>query len=496
MYALHLAAECAPLAQAGGLADVVAALPAALRAEGIRASVALPLYGGPGGAMARQAGALDRVWTGDVGGFDATVWHAVDLDTPTFLVETPAFAAEGVYLDAVGEALPDARFVSFQRTVLAWLRAAPHDRPSVLHLHDHHAALVPALLTGDPANDVLSDLPTVLTVHSADHQGALLTNELVEAGIDPDLVAAMRSSADSDGVLNALRIGVSTADAVVVPSPTYAAELRGDGVAPRGLGRVFRTAREQTVGVLHGVDRAVWNPACDPHLPAPFTPDDLRGKRLAKDAVCRELGLDPGRPLLAFIGRLMPENGVEILFEAVERLLGRTEAGIAILGLGPPEQEARLRGLGALVRAQDAGERLAVRNAFDVPFAHRLVAGADVLLAPARTEPSARTAMIALAYGTVPVAHAVGALRDVVCPGDAPPRGVCFDGFGTTPFVEAVEGALDRLANADSWRALQHAGMTAAFSWQTTAQRIAGVYQDVSESGTRSVADSDRFLVR
>ena len=288
---------------------------------------------------------------------------------------------------------------------------------------------------------------------------------------------------------------MSLADAVIAPSPTYAAELRGAGPAPRGLSRTFRDAADATVGILHGLDRAVWSPSRDPHLPAPFGPSDLRGKRLAKDAVCRELELDPAAPLLTFIGRLMPENGVEILYEAVERLLGRTEASIAILGLGPAEQEARLRGLAGLVRTQEGAGRLAVRLRYDAPLAHRLVAGADVLLAPSRTEPSGRTAMIAATYGTVPVAHAVGALRDVLCADGAQPRGICFDGFATTPFVEAVQHALERMADADGWRRLQQAGLEAEFSWMDTAAAVVDVYGRVLDRRTGDRRERERYLV-
>lgn len=496
MHVLHLAAECAPFIQTGGLADVVGALPAALRATGVQASVVLPLYGGTDGDVARRAGALESVWTGDAGGETATVWHAPEADTPTFLVEMPAFAGPGVYLDAAGDPLPDARFVAFQLAVLAWLRACPEARPDVLHLHDHHAALVPALLRGDAANEALADLPTVLTVHGADHQGVVLLDELAAAGVGAPLATALHSSTDAEETVNALRVGVSMADAVIAPSPTYARELRGDGPAPRGLGRTFRDAADATVGILHGIDAAIWSPSRDRHLAVPFGPEDLSGKRAAKAVVCAELGLGAERPLLTFIGRLMPENGVEILFEAVERLLGRTEASIAVLGLGPPEQEARLRGLSGLLRTQDTAGRFAVRLDFDRPLAHRLVAGADILLAPARTEPSARTAMIAVAYGTVPVGHAVGALRDVLCPDGEPPRGLCFDGFATTPFVEAVQDALEQMEDADGWARLQSAGMTAEFSWLDTAARVAEVYRRVLGAGMDESAARDRFLVR
>ena len=494
MHALHLAAECAPLVQTGGLGAAVGALPAALRSCGVDASVALPMYGGCEGPLAHRAGPLTRAWAGPTPAGDATVWRVDARDVPTFLVEHDAFASPHVYADGLGEPLPDARFAAFCVAALSWLVADAERRPDLLHVHDAHTGLVPALLRAEPVFAALAQTPVVLTVHGADHQGVTPLAALAAAGVSPEVSRAMHSGQDPDDALSMLRVGVEQADAVIAPSPTFARELRGDGPAPRGLGRTFRAAAERTVGILDGLDRAVWDPRRDPALPAPFGADDLRGKALAKAAVCAELSLDPARPLLAYVGRLMPENGVEILYEAVERLSGQTEATVAVLGRGSAEQEARLRGLATLLRTGDAGDRLAVRFAFDQPLAHRLVAGADAVLCPDRTAPAARTAMTAMAYGAVPVVHAVGALKDAVCPDGEPARGVCFDAFTTTALTEAVVDALDRMQDADAWAELQARGLAAEFSWLDTATRTAGVYRDVlgaaphRDAGRHSVA--------
>ena len=482
MYVLHLASECAPVAKAGGLADVLAALPAALQEAGVRTAVVLPLYGGPGGEKAARAGELDRVWSGTVPGtaLRPTVWRARTEPALYFVEEPVHFGRDEIYADEIGDDLPADRFAAFQLAVLAWLRDAPGARPDVLHLHDHHAALVPALLRGAAANADLAGLPTVLTVHTAVHQGLVERRDLVALGLDEAFLQAVYTPADEDDHLNTLRLGIEQADAVAVPSATYARELVTDADVARGLGRVFRAASDRLVGIPHGVDRSVWNPRSDAFLPAPYGPGDLAGKRLAKRDVCGELGLDASQPLLAYIGRLMPEKGIEILFETVERLARRTDASVVVLGEGPPEQEARLRGLDALLRASGLGGRLAVALRFDEALAHRLYAAADAVLIPSQTEPGGLTAMHAMAYGAVPIAHAVGGLRDTVCPDGEPRRGVCFDTFSTTALTEAVEEALELWADEPAWAELQARGLALSFSWRRAAEAYADVYRRVA----------------
>ena len=491
MYVLHLAAECAPVAKAGGLADVLAALPAALVEAGVRTAVVLPLYGGPDGEKAAAAGELDAIWSGPVPGtaLRPTVWRSRS-EPATYLVEEPAhFGRSEIYADEIGEDLPPERFVAFQRAVLAWLRDDAAARPDVLHLHDHHAALVPALLRGVEANAPLAELPTVLTVHSAVHQGFVPLASLAALGLDDAFVRAAHAAADPEDELNTLRLGVEQASAVAVPSAAYARELVTDADVARGLGRVFRAASERLVGIPHGVDRATWNPRRDPVLPAPFGPGDLAGKRLAKRELCAELGLDAAQPLLVYIGRLMPEKGVEILYETVERLVRRTDASVAVLGEGPPEQETRLRGLDALLRASGLHGRLAVALRFDEALAHRLYAAADAVLVPSHTEPGGLTAMHAMAYGAVPIVRAVGGLRDSVCPEGAPPRGVCFHAFSTTALTEAVEQALELWADGEAWAELQARGLAAEFSWRPAAQAYTDLYRRVAAG--HEVLDAD-----
>ncbi len=484
MPVLHVAAECAPFAKAGGLADVVGALPQALE---VPTAVVLPFYGGLDGRLAERAGALARVHTGMVwldGWFPFEVWRsdAISDEVPLYLVAEPAhFGDDGVYFRASDGAWferGEVRYLAFQLTVLDWLRskntplAGRGRQPDGLHLHDHHTGLIPVLLRHDPANAAVADLPTVLTVHSADHHGEIGWPVWDSLGVAvPD-----RAALDHLGVVNSLKAGVGHADAVTTVSPTYARELVASPEPSHGLDYAFRLAGDRLAGIVNGIDAEVWDPATDPHLPAPFSADDLRGKAETKNAVCAELGLDAGRPLAVFVGRLTPEKGAEVLAPGLARILDQTDAAVAVLGSGYAEHEAAL---GDVASGAPDG-RMSLTLAFDEALAHRLYGAADLFLMPSRQEPCGLGQLYAMRYGAPPVVHGVGGLCDTVEPWDgAAGTGFRFGAFAPDAFVDATRAALAVLADGDARARLQQHGMRRDSSWAASARAYERLYRSV-----------------
>ena len=479
---LHVAAECAPFAKVGGLGDVVGALPLALADEGVEASVVMPLYGGPGGAVAGRAAPLTLVGaaTARLGedAFPARIWRSDALGVPVFFVDEPVhFGDAGVYFrsaDGLPHAHGAARFVVFQLAVLDWLGAgasagASAGAPDALHLHDNHTALIPALQRAGRAEAAVCALPTVFTVHSADHQGEVPPDLWDRLGL-PTHGAWRRER----GEINAMQAAIDLADAVTTVSPGYARELAADDTVAHGLAAAFRHAGARFSGVLNGIDAAVWNPETDPHLPHTYSAGSLAGKAATKAAVCAELNLDAARPLVAFVGRLMPEKGVDVLLPGLDTLVRTTDASVALLGTGDPEHEAAVRGLAGMLAADGYGGRLAAVVAFDERMAHRLYAAADVFAMPSRSEPCGLGQIYAMAYGTPPVVHAVGGLRDTVQPWDGTVgTGFCFDRFTPEAFVAALRDALAVHADAEAWARLQRSAMAADFSWSASARAYA-----------------------
>ena len=482
MPVLHVAAECAPFAKVGGLADVVGALPKALAREGVASAVAMPFYGGPDGRLAARAGETESVHTGVV--FFEGEWFPFEVfrsdamsgegaRVPLYLIHEPEhFGDDGVYFRASDNtwfARGEVRYVAFQLMVLDWLRSehTPLDGADVLHLHDHHTGLIPVLQRYDPANAAVADVPTVFTVHSADHHGEIPWARWDAVGVD----VPNRAALDHLGVVNSLKAGVEHADRVTTVSPTYARELVASPEPSHGLDYAFRLAGERLSGVVNGIDDSVWDPATDPHLPATFSADDLEGKAETKRAVCADLGLDADRPLLSFVGRLTPEKGAEVLAPGLGRVLDETDAAVAVLGSGYAEHEGALRQLAERAPA----DRFSLTLAFDEGLAHRLYGAADFFVMPSKQEPCGLGQLYAMRYGAPPIVHAVGGLRDTVEPwGGGEGTGLRFDAFTADAFAEAVRRAL--ALGADEVAALRQAGMRADHSWAGSARAYRALY--------------------
>ena len=488
MHALHIAAECAPFAKVGGMADVVGALPGALAAHGVRSSVLMPFYGGPEGALAQKAGALVSVHTGVV--FHDGEWFPFEVfrsdaiaadgeGVALYLLHEPEhFGDDGVYFRASDNAWferGDVRFLVFQLAALDWLRSAqsPLTDDTVLHLHDHHTGLVPVLLRYDAANAAISGTPTIFTVHSADHHGEFDWDTWDRVFVD---VLDWRAL-DHLGRVNSLKAGVGHADAVTTVSPSYADELLAGPEPSHGLDYAFEMARDRMTGILNGVDYSIWHPTVDPHLPAAYSADDVAGKALAKRQICDELGLDADRPLLVFVGRLTPEKGGAILAAGTEQIVRGSDASVALLGTGYAEFEDAVRQLEARLADDGLADRLGVRLAFDNAFAHRLYAAGDALLMPSLSEPCGLNQMYAMAYGTPPIVHAVGGLRDTVAEWDgAAGTGFRFDAFTADAFAEAAQRALAVYDRSPAWRQLVQNTFAADFSWDRSAQEFVHLY--------------------
>ncbi|HIG74105.1 MAG TPA: glycogen synthase [Bacteroidetes bacterium] len=487
MTVLHIAAEMAPLAKVGGLADVVGALPDALAAIGVQSSVLMPLYGGPAGEVAQRAGPLEESASGHVtyGGqtLGYTVFRATDAEgADVYLLHQPEhFGSGGAYFDVgnVPFANADDRFPAFQLCALDWLATAlagTDRQPDVLHLHDHHTGLIPALAAHDGRFAALRDTPTVFTIHSADHQGWAPWHVWEKTGASVPDAHTFQQNGDT---LNAMRAALRFADRITTVSPTYAQELQASDEMAHGLADAFRQRAESFSGIVNGVDGADWDPSTDRHLPATYSADDLAGKAETKRAVCAELGLDPSRPLVTFVGRLTREKGAEILKGLVWRLLDETDAAFALLGSGAPEHEDGLRHLDHHAASTGRRDRLSVTLAFDNALAHRIYAAGDLFLMPSRSEPCGLGQLYAMAYGTPPVVHAVGGLRDTVIPWDGRGgTGFAFDAFTEDAAAHATRAALAVAADEASYRTLQQNAMAADHSWAASAERYAALYRE------------------
>ncbi|GGN06161.1 glycogen synthase [Thermus composti] len=433
MRVLHVAPEAYPLVKVGGLADVVGALPKAMGPLGVEASVLLPWHRG---LSARGVGEVVFTFAGREE--RAPLGERVEGGVRFLLLGVEGFDRERVY------GYPDdaERYLRF---VLAAKEVAKGF--DLVHAHDWTAALL-ALFA-----------PTVYTIHNLAHQGLLDPAPFFHWTGLPWTLFHMEAL-EFYGKVNLMKGGIVFARQVTTVSPSYAEEIKTPEFG-MGLDGVLRRHAEKLVGILNGLDTEVFDPGKDPYLPAPYSLKDPSGKARAKEAFRQRTGLRP--PVLAYIGRLDPQKGLDLVLKALPRLL---ELGFSLYVQGVGEEGFRQ----AFLRAEEEHPgRVRFLPAYDEALARLAYAGAEAVLVPSRFEPCGLVQMIASRYGTPPVARAVGGLKDTVEDGRT---GVLFE----TYHPEGLLYGVLRLFRLGA-EALGLAGMAKDFSWEASARAYLEVYR-------------------
>lgn len=474
MRLLMVATEYAPIAKTGGLADMVAGLAGALAARGHDVRVVLPRYRG----LEREpleftnlgeplvspvkAGAGHPEWRLEALPHSAGQPRVYLADCP------PLFGGASIYGDGEREAL---RFALLCHAALRLPRLLDWS-PQVVHCHDWHASLAVLLLRGPYAADPhCRDAYSVLTLHNIGYQG------IVPAGLVEDMGAGAVAHLwpAEGGTRNLLRAGITHADALTTVSPTHAEEIRTPAFG-MGMDELLRHRSHRLVGILNGVDYGQWNPATDPHLPAPYSATDLGGKAACRARLRERAGLaDAGAtPLVGMVSRLASQKGIELVLGALPALLEARRLQAVVLGDGDGryvqalgEMAARYPGRFGFLHAQDEG------------LARLVFAGSDAFLVPSLYEPCGLTQMYALRYGSVPVVRATGGLRDTIRhfdPATGEGNGAVFNDPDVNGLAWAIGEALAWHGEPATWSRLVANGMAADFSWAHQAPLYEALY--------------------
>ena len=465
---LFVTPEIAPWVKTGGLGDVSAALPVALREAGIDVRLLVPYYP----SLRAEFPEATRVAAFD--GFSAHFSNSALLEArtgeglPLLLLDCPGYFHRpgNPYLGPEGHDWLDnhLRFGLLSR-VAAWLGSEDNFldwRPDIIHCHDWQAALAPAylqLLAGRRAR-------SLVTVHNLAFQGLFGQGTLHELGLPAS--AWSIDGVEYYGYLSFLKAGLQFADAITTVSPTYAREIRIDALG-MGMAGLLRRRADRLTGILNGIDTRAWDPARDPHLPFPYDIGRLSAKRRNKAALQQEVGLQARDdiPLLGVVSRLTHQKGLDLV-AALERQIVDLPAQLLVLGSGERVLEDEFRRLAGLYPGH-----FAVHIGFDEGLAHRIEAGADIFLMPSRFEPCGLNQMYSLRYGTPPIVCATGGLADTVEDGVT---GFCC----ATPDVDALWATLQQAAQAwhdrDGWQRMQAEGMRRDFAWAGAARDYARIY--------------------
>jgi starch synthase len=476
MQVLHVSAECYPAAKAGGLGDVVGALPKYLNQIGKSAAVILPKYG----TKWIKSKSFRYNYEGKIRlgpsmiSFQIHEYEEMDLGFPLFVVDIPGFFdREGVYTDTrTGYGYSDEveRYLLFQQAVLQWVQQF-EILPEVLHCHDHHTGLIPFMVKHCPEFTSLRHLPTVFTIHNGVYHGAFSWQK---QALLPWYDAYAGGLLDWGNTINPLATAVKCAWRVTTVSPSYMDELK---YKSNGLEPLFNNEWRKCEGILNGIDSQVWNPATDPMLAYNLGEEGVeRYKHENKQVLCQRFHIQPELPLATFIGRLVGEKGADILPEVIRRFLqDGHRMSFVLLGTGEQDvmndiQQLKYQFPGLVDVALEYNETLS----------HQLYAGSDFLMMPSRVEPCGLNQLYALRYGTAPIVRSVGGLKDTVRDiGEEGGVGVRFDNFTNDDVYVALYRAKELYWNADTMYYLRRRMMQIDHSWEVSATRYKQIYDIV-----------------
>ncbi len=472
---LSVASECAPLVKTGGLADVVGALPAALKKQGAAVRTIIPGYPAVMAALKKPKKVLSRrklfggpfeLLSAKVAGLDLLV-----LDAPHL------YDREGnIYLGPSGHDWPDnpQRFAA-----LCWVAAMVAKsgvegwKPDVVHMHDWQAGLTPIYMQ---VQKVAQKVGTVMTVHNIAFHGLAPASQLNDLMIPSRYFTS--EGIEFWGQLSALKAGLVYADKLTTVSPTYALELMTPDFG-MGLDGVLRARNADLTGIVNGIDTTVWNPATDKAIHAYKTP---AGKAKNKADILQKFGLDESYgPLCVVVSRLTHQKGLNMLLQALPVLTARG-GQIALLGSGDTDLER------AWMTEAKHNPAVGVHIGYDEALSHKIIAGGDAILVPSRFEPCGLTQLYGLRYGTIPLVAMTGGLTDTVI--NASPaglsagvaNGIQFQPVTTDALATALDHLCDLYEDKKTWGLLQKNAMKQPVGWEESTRQYMALYQKVTNA--------------
>jgi starch synthase len=476
---LFVTSELAPLIKTGGLADVSAGLPLALRQSGVDVRLLVPGY--PQILFALRARRQVATLPAFAGLPEARLLatHAPG-ELPLWVIECPALYRRlgGPYADNTGVDWPDnylrfgllshvAALLASDATPLTW-------RPDVVHCNDWQAGLAPAYLHFLDAPAAAS----VITIHNLAFQGIFPRPRLPELGLPASSFSV--AGVEYHGSISFLKAGLFYADRITTVSPSYAEEIQTEAMG-FGLQGLLATRAKHLTGILNGIDTQEWDPATDAHLASRYDPATLERKVPNKLALQERLGLrvDPTIPLLGMVSRLTYQKGIDLVL-AIAPLLLSLGVQFAVLGSGDAALQEALQAL-----AREHPGEMGIQLGYNEELAHWIEAGADIFLMPSRFEPCGLNQMFSQRYGTPPVVHATGGLADSVIDcvpatlEDGSASGFVFQQPEIEAFAAAVARALRTYRDPRQFSIVQRGGMARDFAWRRSAAQYLTVYQSL-----------------
>ena len=471
MKVCFIAAEAAPFVKVGGLGDVIGSLPKALRELGVDARVILPLYSSIDrerfGLKYKAYQFVDLGWRHSYCGIFETEVDGV----PCYFVDNEQyFNRDSIY----GQADDGERFAFFSKAALEILPALDF-KPDVVNVNDWHTALSVIYLDVLKSREAefYKDMKSVLSIHNIEFQGKFNPYEMGNLfGLENKYFDALIYNGD----VNLLKGAIQLADRVNTVSETYAREIL-DPYFSYGLDKILTVEQGKLRGILNGIDVDKFNPKTDPMIPVNYDLKTFEDKVQNKLAFQKEMDVEVNAdiPLIGMVTRLTHQKGIDLILQASEEIL-KTGAQLVILGTGDAHYESALRSL-----EHYRHDRVRSILLFSNEMSAKIYAASDLFLMPSKTEPCGLSQLISMRYGTVPVVHRVGGLRDTVIPfTGVEGNGFTFESFQAGDMMDAIYRAVTCFYQSpDEWKQIIKNNLQKDVSWEQSAKKYLDLYHEV-----------------
>lgn len=477
---LFAAAEMTPLAKAGGLGDVIGALPKALQRYVEKTTVALPFHDSIQKSALRRlrkAGTVTVTVHGKA--VSVAVWKAIypDTNTPLLLFKQPDFLSGGGIYDGLSVLNPltgkltlkdglgqRIRYLFFSYALYAYLQQQPK-LFDIIHVHDFHVAPLAALIEHDHK---LRSLKTLVTIHNLAYTGSLPKPywEMFEPAIHHLFDVTERRRPKGPRMLWQ---GLQWADAITTVSPQYAKEILTPEYG-NDFELLLQRRQRHLYSILNGLDTNTFNPKTDPAIQRHYSLRSLERRSENKRFLQQHCRLPVNRhvPIIGIVARLTTQKGMNLIMNVLPELTA-LPAQFVVCGDGPAHIMKAFQDT-----AKQYPNRWHFHNRFDTVFSQYVYGGSDIFLMPSRHEPCGLAQMIAMRYGAVPVVRATGGLKDTVQDGY---NGFLFTKYSSAAMLTAIQRAIRVYQNQPQrWLKLITHGMTGNYSWDRSAKAYADLY--------------------
>jgi starch synthase len=474
MKVLFAAAEAHPFIKTGGLADVIGALPKALKSAGVDVRVILPKYRGIPEKFTSEMEHLTEVsvpigWRNPYCGIERIIYDGI----PIYFIDNEYYyGRDGVY----GYMDDGERFSFYNRAVLECLPAIDF-QPDVLHCHDWHAAVIPLLLQGHYRhNPFYSEMRSVFTIHNLLYQGVFPYEVLEELlGLDSSYFGGV----EYYGNVNFLKGGIVYSDRVTTVSPTYSEEIRTPYYG-YGLDGLLNARADILSGIVNGIDTKSYNPSTDTHIFTRYR-SNLTKKIKNKLALQEELGLpvDANIPMVAMVTRLVDFKGLDLLTRVLDELLDKDDIQFVLLGTGDESYERWFR-----EAASRYPSKLSSQILFNDALSRKIYAASDIFLMPSKFEPCGISQLLALRYGSIPVVRETGGLNDTVHNYDEESgegNGFTFSSYNAHDMMYTLRRAISFYKQPKHWKKITKNAFAGDYSWNVSAQQYIDIYNEITE---------------